>query len=173
MLTPPSSEHLPRHIEPRRLAGQGVDLLGIIKASNLERLHRAVEKVDSPADVNLSFDIDEQGIRTVTGHIAAEVELICQRCLETVKQRLDVDVQIGIVWSEEQASQLPTHLEPWILSDEDGDLYQLIEDELILSLPMFANHEEADCQGRAESSTGEPAATTAENPFNILEQLKH
>jgi uncharacterized protein len=57
---------------------------------------------------------------------------------------------------------------------EEGqvDLYAMVEDELLLSLPAVAYHQEA-CVGPALFSSGEPVnEKQGKNPFQILEQLK-
>lgn len=77
-------------------------------------------------------------------HLRASVPvtLQCQRCLQPVSQSLDVDRHFRFVGSEQEAERLDE------IADEDVlvlmprlDLHQLVEDELILALPLVPRHE--------------------------------
>jgi uncharacterized protein len=72
----------------------------------------------------------------------ATVHLSCQRCLQPMAQDLDVDRTIRFVPGEDQAAQLDEELEEDVLAlARTLDLAELIEDELILALPIVPMHE--------------------------------
>jgi uncharacterized protein len=76
---------------------------------------------------------------------------------------------------EEVEDELPDVYEP-VEVDDQGEisLFQTLEDELILSLPIVALHAEKDCkQKRDKMSFGkiEPADERP-NPFAVLKELK-
>lgn len=202
--TAPTSA-LPRHLDPRKFAQQRVEISGDVSLDALERLQPLLatkgngdkgnngEGVESQISANLIFGIDEQGIRNVTGLVTANLEMVCQRCLEAAPQALEVSINLGIVWSDEQAAKLSKAWDPWILLDEgQTDIYQMIEDELILGLPIVAYHSEeclphslystgADIDGgesttatdkQSQSSVQETKKTEKPNPFQVLETLK-
>jgi uncharacterized protein len=60
--------------------------------------------------------------------------------------------------------------------DENGEInvFELIEDELILAIPIVPTHNEASCSYSSEpTSFGKLAAKDDKpNPFDILKQLK-
>ena len=70
----------------------------------------------------------------------------------------------------------PVKREPVIAERDDLVLLPVIEDELILSLPMYAYHAECDDNelvAKAEEMKPVPVETEApNNPFSVLEQLK-
>ena len=72
----------------------------------------------------------------------ASVPLQCQRCLQQVQQYLAVDRRFRFVRSEEEAERLDEHSEDDVLVlGQRLDLQELLEDELILSLPLVPMHE--------------------------------
>ncbi len=173
MLETSSDRPLPRFIDPRKFAQQGIRVQGLILASDLERFteYQVLEAPD--VKVALHFYVDEQRHKVIGGHVSCTAQLPCQRCLEPVSLDLDCSLNLGVVWDEEKAKQLPASLDPLILP-EDGstDIYQVVEEELLLALPMVAYHS-YDCIDKALYSCGEPAKPEPkENPFNVLEQLK-
>jgi uncharacterized protein len=172
MLETPSAKPLPRQGDPRKFAQQGIDLQGFLPVSELPRLSEALVASDTRAEVVLKFGISDEGKKVVTGTARANLELVCQRCLEPVIVPVVSDIALAIVWSEEEATKLPKYLDPWIAEEGAADLYTMVEDELLLSMPAVAYHEEP-CVESTLFSSGEPATEKVEkNPFQILEQLK-
>jgi uncharacterized protein len=88
--------------------------------------------------------------------------------------------QLGIVSTREAAQRLPERYEPLLLPTDDDEgisIASIVEDELILALPLVAKHNIEDCpQGNAFLGTkdGQQDAATMqrENPFAVLSQLK-
>ncbi len=84
MSNAPSQQPLPRQIDPRKFAQQGVSLTGSIAISALSRVANAVQGRDGEVAVDLVFAVDEQKTRTLTGTADARVNVICQRCLDVM-----------------------------------------------------------------------------------------
>lgn len=90
--------------------------------------------------------------RTPTGgepqpwlHVSAraEVTLECQRCLQPYTQALALDRWFRFVRNEEEAAALDEEIDEDVLVlAKQFDLESLIEDELILSLPLVPRHDE-------------------------------
>jgi uncharacterized protein len=179
------ADPLPKLLDVRKLIAADVELHVSEPLQNFERL---VDMLESPAaesewgevDIRLHCFIDPQGKRRIDGQVVAEVLVTCQRCLQPMPLTLDSQFTVGVVWSEEQAENLPKYLDPYIFGEGLQDVRPLIEDELIISLPYVSYHELADCAVepyRAPDLEGGDAAETApaavkENPFKVLEQLK-
>lgn len=173
---------LPRQLDPRKFAQQRVSISGKVDVKTLERLKPLLANDhEGTISAKLQFGVDEQGIRNVTGSIIAELAMVCQRCLEPVLEPLEVSIKLGIVWNDEKAANLSKSWEPWILEEGQTDIYQMLEDELILGLPIVAYHsnecvphemystESVDEKAKAvlEKMTNKP------NPFQMLEELKN
>ncbi len=178
MLNTPSKSPLPRLLDPRKFAQQGIEIAGSVALNDLSRLGELLFSKDGTVHASLSFGLSEQRALVVQGHIEARVNNICQRCLDAVPVDLVCDINLAILWKEEDAERLPKSLDPWVVGEGQTDCYQVIEDELLLSLPIVSYHEEG-CVPHSYFSSGKEAAEEAiavaaeeTNPFKVLEQLK-
>ena len=172
MFKTPSLKPLPKQGDPRKFAQQGISLQGFVPVVELPRLVDAVEEATGNLQVDLSFGINEEKKKVVTGHATAELTLVCQRCLEKVIVPVESNIALAICWDEEEAEKLPESLDPWITGEGLADFYEMIEEEMLLSLPAVAYHEEP-CVDRQLFSSGQPVEVKkTKNPFQVLEQLK-
>ena len=172
MFKTPSLKPLPKQGDPRKFAQQGISLDGFVPVVELPRLAESLQETTGEIQVDLAFGISVEKKKIVTGHASAELTLVCQRCLENVKVAVKSDISLGIVWDEEGAEALPEYLDPWITGEGVADLYDMIEEEMLLSLPKVAYHEEL-CVDRQLFSSGKPVEVKkTKNPFQVLEQLK-
>jgi uncharacterized protein len=98
----------------------------------------------------------------------ATVRLECQRCLEPMEVPLAVDRRFFFVEGEDQAAALDADLEEDVLSLEPAlDLRELVEDELLLALPLVPRH--AECPEPLPVRDDE---APVEHPFAALAALK-
>ena len=167
-----SKAPLPISIDLRRAAEQGRILDGTIKLDKLERLSSYLVDSEGVAEASLTLGVDQERIRYLQGRAQATVKMQCQRCLEPVTLELEAEMNLGIVADDEAAKQLPRYYDPFIINEPKQDLHQLVEEELILTLPLIAQHQ--DCSVKTEY--GEIAERSDDNekanPFNVLAQLK-
>ncbi|MET0355398.1 MAG: YceD family protein [Cellvibrio sp.] len=172
MFKTPLSKPLPKQGDPRKFAQQGISLQGIVPVAELPRLAATVEETTGEIQVDLAFGINEEKKKVVTGHATADLVLVCQRCLEKVSVPVESNISLGIAWDDEEAEKLPDYLDPWITGEGVADLYDMIEEEMLLSLPKVAYHQE-QCVDRQLFSSGKPVEVKkTKNPFQVLEQLK-
>ena len=174
MSIPPSTAALPKSVDARKLVQREQRLTGILPVNELPRLSATVESVDGEIRAELAFERDLQGHRTVSGKLHGTVELLCQRCLQAMPREVEAEIHWGIVWSEEQGKALPKDLDPVVQEGDELNLYEVLEDEILLNLPMVAYHDE-ECVARDRFHFGEDAEEAdeqRENPFKVLEQLK-
>jgi uncharacterized protein len=109
-------------------------------------------------------------------HLAAQasVPLTCQRCMTSVASPLEIDQWYRFVESEEIAMAEDDEAEEDLLvMAPQFDLLGLLEDELLMALPLVPMHE--TCPVTPVFSAGDPMVEAAEakpNPFAVLGQLK-
>lgn len=167
--------NLPDKIDPWKLATASGRLEGEIPLERMPRLTSMLSNTGGQIKVVLKAGIDEQGIRFLKGRIDTAVVLRCQRCLEPVQLPLGFDFQLGIIVSESQAPNLPADYEPLLASEDGVVISELVEDELILALPLVARHEDmSQCQALGFVSPGKGMSTEQEervNPFAALSTL--
>lgn len=109
-------------------------------------------------------------------HVTAEAALpmTCQRCLQPVMEALAVDRWFRFVSSESEAAELDeTAEEDVLVLNRRFKLLELIEDELLLALPLIARHETCPVPlpfDAPDTHADEPDERP--NPFAVLEALK-
>jgi len=103
---------------------------------------------------------------------ATRVPLECQRCLKAVDVQLSVERSFLFVHGEDAAAQLDTDSEDDVLALTRAlDLRELIEDELLLALPIVPRHEV--CPVPLVAPAGEDDLIEEKpNPFAALASLK-
>lgn len=152
---------------------------GNIPLSELKRLGELVhfEAADSKApEIAVSFEFvrSEFDIPMLVGHLQTSLDLECQRCLKPIQTPMELDFRLIIDANDEivRQSSLDT------LYSDDGyiDIVEVVEDELILAVPLVAMHEDTACNSdwpnTGPLTDSQSEAAVKENPFAVLEQLK-
>jgi len=165
---------LPTQIDPRKLALQNTHLEGVINASELSRFTSAVLDIYSPISASIVFELDESRQPIVKGSVEVSVKVTCQRCLDPMPLDLMAQFALQVIWTEDQLANVAPSYEPWVVVDKIADLIPVVEDELLLALPIVNYHDTGSCTGDAlhqnVAEKGEEVFT--ENPFSVLQQLK-
>lgn len=156
-------------IEPWLLAEQRESLTGRMSLANMSRLKSLLGDENGSVDYRLDFGRDEQGQAYIEGEISATLTLICQRCMDPVNVHLQNKINIGIVVDKTEAEQLPRHLEPLIPTDSHISLSSLLEDEILLGLPMAPAHKIDQCPSL---QLIKDYTVKKHNPFEALKDLK-
>ena len=107
---------------------------------------------------------------------AAELPLVCQRCLGSVDVPLQVQRWFRFVADEASAqAQDNDSEEDLLVLSREFNLHELIEDELLLDLPLVPRHEECPVEIKmsvGEDELQESASPPAVNPFAALANFK-
>ncbi|WP_163833911.1 YceD family protein [Spartinivicinus ruber] len=169
--------HLPKTIDPRKLAKQHVSLKGGWPVADLEQVANYLTNPEGEVEVDLAFTQDAEGHFVISGQLVAQVQMTCQRCLEPVTLGVTVEVLLAVVWSDESGKQLPDYLDPIVVADEHLSLARLIDEELILNLPIVPAHEDPICQPQMEwldpdAVDDSTISEQPKNPFAVLASLK-
>jgi uncharacterized protein len=169
-------QKLPREIDPFRLAQNGLVIEGQIQLSELPRFTQFLLSDEGIVDVKLAFEIDEIGTPYMKGEFKTSVSILCQRCMSEMTLDMHVHSLLGLVKSELKIEGLAEQYEPWVLETADPVLTSsLIEDELILALPIVPKHEQP-CLSEEAWSVGDDEVIDEtdkkESPFAILSALK-
>jgi uncharacterized protein len=99
------------------------------------------------------------------------VRLQCQRCLQPVDVPLEVDRAFRFVRGEDAAAALDAEADDDVLELTRGfDLRDLVEDELLLALPLVPRHR--DCTVPRPAPDDAPPTTAEAHPFAVLAALK-
>lgn len=164
---------LPKKVDPRKLAEREVRIQGLASIDGMPRLKSyLVDSSEGDISVDLLFSLDQQRIRTVTGSAEGRVQMACQRCLEPVEVTVQASFNLAIAPSEEVAKTLPRYYDPLVVEEEDVELWSVVEEELILNLPVVPYHDDCSIQTSFGEAAPEDEKAQKPNPFSVLAQLK-
>ncbi len=167
-----SRSSIPHFVDARKFAQQEGKIHGQLALSELSRITSVAVDSDGVVDVDIDFTIDDHGYFVASGTINTEFSVVCQRCLGALPVSISSNVNVAITRDEADAKLLPKSLDPWVVDSENADLYELIEEEILLELPMAPYHD-YECVPETMFSSGELIQETKKtNPFSVLEQLK-
>ena len=148
---------------------------GIYPIAKLARLNETLLSKDGHITARLEFG-NSVGFASLKGHVSAKLLVECQRCLEPVETELSGSFKFALVNSEEDFELLPDEFEPYLVEGDEQSIVELIEDELLLCLPMVTIHDE-DCSDYMKKQNAKvkaemQAEKEKENPFAALQALK-
>jgi uncharacterized protein len=172
----------PERIDTVKLFARNGILAAALPLARLQRLTDSLHDDSGTVDVNLLFATDEDKKRVLSGTLDTSVKVLCQRCLQEMELELHCTLNLIVCNSEEELQALP-ETEDGIVMDEEGlNILDVIEDELILSLPLVPAHADVNCNSflnaltQAEtSSQGKDknySLDDKQNPFAVLATLK-
>jgi len=171
------STRLQEYIKPLSFCDRGEHLQGTVPLTGMSRLAGSLCHQNGEVEIDLAFDIDTQGSKILRGHLKTNLALECQRCMKAVATPIETEVSLAFVDSEAAGKQLPSEYESYVLNEPTVVLRELVEDELILALPIVAFHPEDECevvvlQHEPEEEIPLPVEEKRPNPFNALAGLK-
>ena len=152
---------------------------GVVELSELKRLGELVhieepESTEREIAVSFEFVRNEFDIPMLVGHLQASLDLECQRCLKPIQTPMELDFRLMIDASDEIVRQSSQDT----LYSDDGyiDITEVVEDELILAVPLVSMHEDTACNQdlliKGQLTDSQAEAAEKENPFAVLQQLK-
>jgi uncharacterized protein len=132
------------------------------------QVHVALKAQERDASLGASEALGKQVWLRIEAH--THLPLMCQRCLTPVSTQLLVSQDLRFVASEDQAAFEDEESEEDVLALELSlDVLALVEDELIMAMPIVPLHD--DCQ--PDGYTAEPEVVEEKpNPFAALAALK-
>ncbi|AJQ95317.1 putative metal-binding, possibly nucleic acid-binding protein [Gynuella sunshinyii YC6258] len=95
-----------------------------------------------------------------------------------MEYNVEADFSVSFAFHEDMARSMTGRYDPIVLSpDKRVSLVELIEDDLLLSLPMFSSHSDGECQVKtvyADQNRAVEAGNDQKksNPFSVLANLK-
>jgi uncharacterized protein len=171
----------PHRLDIRRFAEAGAELEAQERLPTLPRLLAETEGPQADRTVHWTA----RGELLNPNHVHPEIwvhlqadaalPLVCQRCLQPVEVPLAVDRSFRFVADEATAAAEDDEAEEDLLAlSHSFDLVELVEDELLMEVPLAPRHEV--CPEPVKMSVEDPdfalAGSERENPFAVLGRLK-
>lgn len=165
---------LPAQIDPLDLARKQVELEGAIAFAEMPRLADYGNAEKAAFKLKFGLAPGSENLAVMTGRINATVELVCERCLEPFDMNFELHPEL---YFDASGAQIDEQDERDIIGLEgDIALKSLVEDEILLALPMIPMHAPDQCRTRGEAGGSgqqqENDGQRADNPFSKLKALK-
>lgn len=167
------SERLPERVNPFRLAAREARLTGRMPLAAMARL-----KVEGgEVLVQLAFSERAGGMAFLDVSIQGEAQVQCQLCMEAMRICLDSHSSLRVISAEAAARGAGGEDELLVIEDDSLLIADLIEDEIVLALPLAPMHESPQlCAGKVirefSREEAEDARRAGNNPFAVLKNLK-
>jgi len=160
-------------VNPWLLARAGNRFRTQVPLRRMNRLASMVVAQEGQASVDLGGRVDPQGRAWLEGSVEASVRLLCQRCLDPLDWDLSTRFAFRLLDTPVDADSIPRELESMVVEPgECVDLDGLVEDELILAMPIVARHEDTDCGSQPGANRGhEDTGQTTHRPFADLAEI--
>ena len=165
------SAEVPGKVDGWRMVAAGRVFEGRLPLAGMARLDDLLLDTEGVATYVAEFGLDELRVPYVQVQAEARLPLQCQRSLERFLLPVQVGQRYGLIRDEADEVALPPGYEALLLA-EDGslDLAGLVEDELILAVPLVpvapgSEAVERDWPVHADEET-------RANPFSALAALK-
>jgi uncharacterized protein len=159
------------------LARQQKQTEGVLEIAALPRLQEALRELgvsDDQALAGVSVAYQLQGLPAryfgdtqlpmLALAVQTDLPLVCQRCFAAMPQSIDAQFEFAIC-DEPPEALLEDEDVDWLESDAESTFESLVEDELLMALPIAVMHEEA-CAPLQNTAGEKP------NPFAALKNLK-
>lgn len=166
---------IPAKVHASSAVAQGERYEGELAVKLLPRLSAAVPAAGRRLQVQVEAS-NAAGYPTLSGWIRGRLPLQCRRCGEPFDWPLDLPVRLRLVGSEEEERQALHDSDPYRIEHDELVLREIVEEEVLLALPMLPRCQSCENVLAAASPTGAPPESKEprrENPFAALKkQLK-
>ena len=154
-------------------ARNGRRLGGEVQLAELPRILEMLENPQGILSYTIQGGVDMQGTYFLDLSVAGQCRLRCQRCLHGLDHPVRLDTRLLLrdqpsldALDHKDAGGEEENLDS-ILADAHLDVLDLLEEEILLSLPIAPKHEFGACKAAGGGNRHEER-----HPFEVLAKLK-
>ena len=168
-MSPPWSKPL----DVGRLAETQAGIDFAVPLAELPRLRSRLASVEGDVRGHVHF-AREAGVAVAELTMSGTAKVACQRCLEAMDVAVESRVRVGLIGAQAEVSRVPEDLEPMLAPEGRVSIGELVEEELLLALPIVPLHEDAgECAVTASTPriTDRQEQPATQRPFERLGEL--
>lgn len=165
------SKQLPENTNFLKQAERDATLEGFMSLTKLERLSEILADDSGELFAKLYFS-SNKGYLALQGKVEASLELTCQRCMQALKYKASGEFNLGLMTSEGFEDKLPPEVDPYLLEGDEQSVIEIIEDELLLSIPIAATHQNECSPFMQKQDEERQVEKEKTHPFAALKDLK-
>lgn len=139
---------IPARLSAAEAVARELTLNGELPLARLPRLVSALAAGEGALRVRARFSADLEAFGRLRGELEGELQLVCQRCLRPTAWQLRAPFDLALVDSEAEEERLLDHREPVLVPDGQLLLWEALEDEALLALPLAPTCADVDCLAR-------------------------
>jgi uncharacterized protein len=147
---------------------------GTLPLTAMPRLLASAAGPTGTVSYDLEFGRDELGVAFLRVCADIPLTLICQRTLEEFVLPMHIDSRLGLITSDDEERGLPESYDPLLVTQDGMRLREVIEDELILALPLIPMKPGTEDLPETvwSDEAGDVVEEPRKNPFAALGVLK-
>lgn len=139
---------IPQSVSASRAVARREQYSGRVGLAKLPRLKALLANATGELQVSLEASKDGQGAGWVKGEVSGELQLTCQRGLHPYAWPCEISVALRLVDSEAEEQEVLEQQDPYLVQDDRLPLHDLVEDEVLLALPMLPRCGDESCVDR-------------------------
>jgi uncharacterized protein len=160
----------PEPLDIDRLADGESELDFSVSLAEMPRLRSRLAAVGGMVHGSVHFG-RAAGLAVAELSVRGSAALQCQRCMEQMEVPIESSARVALIPSEADVSRVPEDLEPMLAPGGRISIRDIVEEELMLTLPIVPLHENtADCTGSSAAPSVERSDQT-QRPFERLQEL--
>jgi uncharacterized protein len=171
-MSPPWSQPL----DVDRLSRGEAEIDFEVPLAELPRLKSRIPGVGGSVRGTARFG-QQAGFAVVELSLAGTATLQCQRCMQVMELGIESTTHLALILAEADAAEVPDELEPVLAREGRISAGELVEEELLLALPIVPLHEKlAECAvpPAAPLVADEAPEHVTQRPFaGLAELLRH
>ncbi len=158
-------------IDSLEFARHGKRLQGNVAIARMGRLQEYLHSNSGDLHYTLFGKLNEKGRPHLVCEVTGKLTLICQRCLGALDFPLAIESTLELLKAGEEFLPLEDEDDSVdsIPADAAMDVLALVEEEVLLGLPIAPVHAGSECAGSGGSRRNSPGKA---NPFAVLASLK-
>ena len=154
-------------IDSVEFARAGEELSGSVAVAELARLADSLFDTDGTLTFDLKGGCDARQRLRLKLKVGGSIDLQCQRCLGKLVYGVSTTTSLLVLTDEAAIDEGEIEDLDGVPAAKDIDVRSLVEDEVLLALPLAPRHAEGECNP-AVKGAGNPVAS----PFAALARLK-
>lgn len=170
------SRDFPDWIDVNRASEAGRYFSGSLPLAWMPRLLESLAEPETEEAVDFEIRAlrDENAVARFEVRVTGRLPLICQRSLERYHHAIDSRSSVAVVESERALEGLPEDLEPKLVPEGRLKLAELVEDELLLALPLVPRKPASSPVEVVAADVSQPVPDEGaeKGPFAVLEKLR-
>jgi uncharacterized protein len=94
----------------------------------------------SSLTADVRFEDGPEGLPRMRLKITGDVDLVCQRCLQSFAWPVEIESVLTVLWDEGQTNQVEDPFDTVLVNIDGMNIEVVIEDEILAALPMAPVH---------------------------------